>query len=102
MPRLRPLPRERQRRIWENLDATVFNHGGWTVSMPYAFPLRFECTDAVLPELLRAAEYEVASGGTAERFLPTSEAVRQAGGVTRVSVQHLKPALVQVWEVRLY
>jgi hypothetical protein len=67
----------------------------------YAFPVRFQILpDLALPKLLRAAGYVVVNGGTAERYLPATETVR-INATTSVERQHLAPAMVEIWELRL-
>ena len=69
----RPDRKTSLRLMWQKIDADIADHGGWTVSPLYEFPVRFECLpDIVLPKLLRQAGYNVVNVGSAERFLPVS------------------------------
>ena len=94
---------QKQRKLWQALNSFISEHGGWMVSQPDTEPLRFECrSESELPESLRDLGYDVVSAGTGERLLPViHETIRQDGGVTRITVQHVAPIVVSVFEIRL-
>jgi hypothetical protein len=108
MPKLSLPPAERERlqrekrKKWADLEGLIAHNGGWSTGIPGIWPLVFEATlDSPLPEYFRSKGYGISSGGTASRFLPCTEQFRQAGNVTSVSIQHLKPTEVQVWSLDL-
>jgi hypothetical protein len=91
-----------QRKLWQRLNDYIRQEGGWTVSEPNVSPIRFECpTDSSLPELLREAGHDVRDAGTSERLMPTSNIVKQHGGITTVTVQNIVPTMVEVFEFKL-
>jgi hypothetical protein len=102
MPKLSPPPRERERlhSLWNRLHAYIRNRNSWITSEPGRFPLTCR-PDSDLPKLLANLGYQIKDAGTAERFMPVSEEFKQAGGVTRVTVQHLEPVVLQIWELSL-
>lgn len=104
MPRLRPLPqeREKQKAMWGPLHAFIRNHYGYVTSAADRFPIRFECLpDAELPDALRSMGYDLKAAGTAERLLPQAEEVKQRGNVTTITNQHMVRTTVSVFEFDL-
>jgi hypothetical protein len=105
MPRLRPLPAERQAALWSSLHAYIRNNGpAWITSVPNAFPATMECkADNDLPELLKAKGWIVSNGGTNEVFLPETVEYTQMGGrtATKVAVDRLIQTTVLLWTIDL-
>jgi hypothetical protein len=101
MPRLRLTPQERQRLLWEALESYISRNGGWVTSVAYAPSIRFEVEPgSELPELLRDKGYALRDAGATERFLPVAEEVKQRGG-TKITVQHLVPTAISIFQLEL-
>jgi hypothetical protein len=100
MPKLRPTPR--QRAVWNDLNDTVRQHGAWITSAIYHEPLRLECRQGSdLPETLERTGYRLQPLGTAERFLPSTEIVREYGRTTKVARDQLVPTAVEIYSFQL-
>jgi hypothetical protein len=93
---------EQQREFWGALNNYIRENEGFTVSEPHTPLIRFECrAGSDLPQLLRAKGYDVNSAGTNERLMPTSNIVKQYGGVTAITAQNIVPTIVEVYIFRL-
>jgi hypothetical protein len=91
---------ELMQQVWGCVHGLIRNHGGIVVSEPFLSPMRVECaTDSSLPKMLEGMKYTVRNLGSAERLLPTTEHLTLAGGVQKVSFDHVGLGKVQVLEV---
>ena len=97
-----PLVTKAQRDLWEDLNTTIRKNGGWVVSQPDLFPLRFECeVDSQLPDALRQCGHTVRHLGSHERLLPVVETVHEHGSPRKIARHHVAPGVVAVYEIRL-
>jgi hypothetical protein len=83
---------DKDRKLWAELNTTIRECGGWSVSQPDTFPLKFECRiiETELPFLLSRLGYHVASRG--RRTIDTITEHQQVGvGTVSVYELHLPP-----------
>jgi hypothetical protein len=97
--------RQRQQRLWQALNEYISDNEGFVTSSPNEVNfIRFEIVPAlsrILPELLRSRGYDLRDAGVAERLLPVVETLKQLGGNTTVTREHIAPQQVLIFEFRL-
>jgi hypothetical protein len=96
---------QRQREFWKTLVDYIRQNNGAVVSSPNDVDyIRFEILPefSTLSELLRSRGYDVVNVGTAEKLMPITNTVKQAGGVTTITQQGMVPTVVDVYEFRIY
>jgi hypothetical protein len=92
--------KEKRSALWHRLHAFIRNEMASITTAPNIWPARLECrVGSDLPETLKSKGWLVSDGGQAEVFLPVSEQVKQAGGVTSVTIQSLQPTTINVFLV---
>jgi hypothetical protein len=92
----------RLKAVWTQINEIVSDNGGSVVSVPNVDPLRFECVlDSDLPEVLRLCGFTTMPAGTNTRLMPMTETVKQSGGNTTVTRQHVAPCTVAVYQLYL-
>jgi hypothetical protein len=102
---MRPKPKEpfitkEQRALWADLNDEIRELGGWTISEPSVFPLRFESEmTSQLPEVLRQCGHLVRPLGTHERLLPST--IRETRGSKTFVNQQVVPGIATVFEISL-
>lgn len=85
----KPLTKQQLRERWADWNATILDCGGWPVSRPDIWPIRFEVQDdSALPEQLEQLGHNIKHIGFSERLLPTAN-------------QSLAPQQVAVFELKL-
>jgi hypothetical protein len=84
---------DKDRKLWAELNTTIRECGGWSVSQPDTFPLKFECRiiETELPFLLSRLGYHVAYVGEEERLIPITEHQQVGVGTVSVYELHLPP-----------
>src|SRR5713226_4842208 len=83
-PKAQPITKV-QRDLWFELNTTIRECGGWTVSQPDVWPLRFEVqVGSDLPEILKALGHSVRYLGTHERLMPVVETITEHGSARKV------------------
>jgi len=91
---------EHRQKLWRLEADYIREQGGWVTSIQNTSSVRFECPmESKLPTLLMAAGYDVRCAGTGERLLPMIiETVKQDGGITTITNQHVGPVEVGIFE----
>lgn len=104
MPRLRPLPvdREKIRQLWGGCHAIIRNGGGVVVSVPDANPVRFEVpAGSDLPDDLRRCGFNVVNVGTTEKFMPVPELVPMRGTTQKATRDQMEMTTVDIFSFDL-
>jgi hypothetical protein len=95
-----PAVSREQRQLWQEINDTIRECGGWSVSEPGIFPIRFECEiESRLPELLVDLGHSLRRLGTHERLMPV--VITEGSGNTKITSQHVEPGIAAVFELSL-
>ena len=103
---MQPRPRalsEKARELAAAAGDYIKSNDTFVTSQPGVSTIRFECLpDSSLPQLFESRGYQVSNCGSGQRLLPIiNEAVKRPGTSIAVTVQHVGPVEVAIFEFKL-